>query len=143
MTVMSLVADVSRRRNLDGIDHPPVSARVRIEIHNSQKVRRDVRLIARPHVKHRFGVVSVLRGGVRDNNCHYHEDQQQSSKSVSHSNSPDQLLWDPTRGMTRKSNAAIPTRCVLGCGSFHARPLKLCLESWKYICTVLKWQWRS
>src|SRR5262249_45476403 len=100
VTVMGLVTNVSRRRNLDSIDHLPVSARVRLEIHHRQKVRSDMRLIARPHVKHRFGLVSVLRDNVRRQQSGHDEKQQQHSKSVFHSISPHQLLSDsPTRGM--------------------------------------------
>src|SRR5262249_31396857 len=66
MAVMRLVADISRRRNLNGIDHFSISSRVWIEVHNGEEVWRDVRLVARPHVKHGFSFdVSMLGRRVR------------------------------------------------------------------------------
>ena len=54
MAVMRFVADVSRRRKRNGIDNLPISRGVFVKINDGQKVGRDVGLVARPNIKHRF-----------------------------------------------------------------------------------------
>jgi hypothetical protein len=68
MAVMGLVADISGRRQRHGIDDLAIMGRVLIKVHNGQKVRGLVGLVASPDVQHRFFLAAfMLCKGIANN----------------------------------------------------------------------------
>ena len=54
MAMVRLISDISRRREGYGRDYSSVSPGILVKVDDGQKVGRDVSLIARPDIEHRF-----------------------------------------------------------------------------------------